>query len=239
MPIIRDIHLTLNIKEVLRWQGYREHSKIRPEIKNLILELLASVKSDHLLEPAAAYEIHSIKDVGHRQLSLTGKTLLRGLRLPILLTEVKDLAAVVCTIGPRLEKQSVDCFSRNEPLRGVLLDGIGNAAIVSLVHEVCKRITSEALSRGYQASSAFNPGMDGLPISAQWQLFKLARAENIGVSLTASGLMIPGKSSSMIIGLGPQIQGRARSETCTRCSLKSSCPYRIPVSTKYQDITRA
>ena len=63
MPVIRDIPLSLKTKEVLRRQGFRGHSKIRPEITNLILELLASVESAHLLEPAAAYEIHPITEM--------------------------------------------------------------------------------------------------------------------------------------------------------------------------------
>ena len=49
MPIIRDIPLSLKIKEMLRREGFRGHSKIRPGIKSLVLELLASIKRAHLL----------------------------------------------------------------------------------------------------------------------------------------------------------------------------------------------
>jgi len=44
MPIIRDISLSLKTREVLRREGFGGHAKIRPVIKSLILELLASVK---------------------------------------------------------------------------------------------------------------------------------------------------------------------------------------------------
>jgi hypothetical protein len=36
MPIIHDIPLSLKTREVLRREGGREHSKVRPEIKILI-----------------------------------------------------------------------------------------------------------------------------------------------------------------------------------------------------------
>ncbi len=228
MPVIRDIPLSLKTREVLRWEGFREYSKVRPEIKSSILELLASVKNEHLLEPAIAYEIHSITGMSHRQLSLEGNLVVQGPLLPSLLPEAKELAAVVCTIGPRLEKQATDYFNRGEPLRGVLLDGIGSAAVDSLTQEVCKFMAGEASSRGYQVSSPINPGMPGLPITEQWQLLKMVPTREIGVSLTSLGIMVPRKSASMVIGIGSQMKTWTRAEVCAHCSLRKTCPYRIP-----------
>jgi len=116
MPVICDIPLSLKTREVLRRGGFRGYSKIRPEIKSLILELLASVKNAHLLELAMAYEIYSITEMSHRQLSLKGNVVVHGPLLPSLLLEAKELAAMVCTIGPKLEKQATDYFNRDEPL---------------------------------------------------------------------------------------------------------------------------
>jgi len=228
MPVIRDIPLSLKTREVLRREGFRGHSKIRPEIKSLILELLASVKNAHLLEPAIAYEIHSITGMSHRQLSLEGNVVVHSPLLPSLLPEAKELAAVVGTIGPKLEKQVTDYFNRDEPLRGLLLDGIGSAAVDSLTEEVCKFMAGEALSRGYQASSPISPGMPGLPITEQWQLLEMVPAREIGVSLTSAGIMVPRKSASMVIGIGPQMTRWTRAEVCAHCSLRKTCPYRIP-----------
>jgi hypothetical protein len=228
MPVICDIPLSLKTGEVLRRQGFRGHSKVRPEIKILIRELLASVKKAHLLESAIAYEIYTITEISQRQLSLEGKPVVHEPLLPSLLSRAKELAVAVCTIGPRLEKQVTDYTSQGEPLRGTLLDGIGSAAVDSLTEEVCKLIASEASSRGYEASSPISPGMPGLPITEQWQLLKLVPAGEIGVSLTSSGIMIPRKSASMVMGIGPQMAKWTRAEVCARCHLKKTCPYRIP-----------
>jgi hypothetical protein len=227
MPIIRDIPLSLKTADVLRREGFREYSKIRPEIKILIKELLAGVRKMHLLEPAIAYEIYTITEISQRQLSLEGKPAVYDSSLPSLLPQAKELAIAVCTIGPKLEKQVTDYTSRGEPLRGMLLDGIGSAAVDSLTEEVCKRIASEASSRGYETSSPINPGMPGLPIAAQWQLLKLVPAGEIGLSLTSAGVMVPRKSVSMVIGIGPQMARWTRAEVCARCHLRETCPYRI------------
>jgi hypothetical protein len=213
---------------VLRREGVREHSKVRPEIKILIRELLASVKKAHLLESAIAYEIYTITQISQQQLYLEGKPVIHDSPLPSLLPQARELAVAVCTIGPKLEKQVTGYTSRGEPLRGMLLDGIGSAAVDSLMKEVCKCIASEASSRGYEASSPISPGMPGLPITEQWQLLKLISAQEIGVSLTSAGIMVPRKSVSMVIGIGPQMARWTRAEVCARCHLKETCPYRIP-----------
>ena len=227
MPVIRDIPLSLKTGEVLRREGFKEHSKVRPEIKSLILELLASAKKAHLLAPAIAYEIYPITGMSAGQLSLKGNLVVQSSLLPSLLAEAKELAAVVVTIGPGLEKQVTDYTSQGEPLRGLLLDGIGSAAVDSLAREVCKLMAGEASSRGYQASSPISPGMPGLPITEQWPLLEMVPAREIGVSLTPAGVMVPRKSVSMVIGIGPQMKTWTRAEVCARCHLRETCPYSI------------
>jgi len=227
MPVIRDIHLSLKTKEVLRREGIKEYSKLKPELKSLICELLASIKNTHLLEPAIAYEIYSITEVCQDQLSLEGDTAVHGPLLPSVLPEAKELAVVVCTIGPKLEKEVTDYFHKKEPVRGLLLDGIGSAAVDSLCQEACKFMMHEASSHGYQASSPFNPGMPGFPITEQWQLFQLVPTEEIRLRLTPSGMMVPQKSASMVIGIGPQMITWTQVEICTRCNSRKTCPYRV------------
>ena len=228
MPIICDISLSLKTEDVLRRQGFRGHSKVRPEIKILIKELSAGVRKAHLLEPAIAYEIYTITELSQRQLSREGNPVVHDPLLTSLLPGAKELAVAVGTIGPRLEKQVTDYTGQGEPLRGMLLDGIGSAAVDSLTEEVCKFIAGEVSSRGYEASSPINPGMPGLPITEQEQLLKMVPAGEIGVSLTSSGIMVPRKSVSMIMGIGPQMAKWTRAEVCARCHLQKTCPYRIP-----------
>nr|MBC8273781.1 hypothetical protein [Chloroflexota bacterium] len=212
---------------VLRREGFRGYSKIRPEIKNLILELLATVENTHLLEPAVAYEYYQVTGMSSGQVSLEGDKAIHGSLLPTIFPEAKELAALVCTIGPKLEKQVTDYSKSGETLRGMILDGIGSAAVDMLAPEACRLIASRATSHGHQTSSPVSPGWPGLPLTEQWNLFELVNTQEIGVSLTASGIMVPRKSVSMVIGIGPQMATWTRAEVCTRCSLRKTCPYRI------------
>lgn len=227
MPIIRDIPLRLKTSEVLRRQGIGEHLRLQPEIMVILRELVATVNDDRLLEPAIAFEIHSITEMRHDQLCLEGNAALHSPLLPSVLREAKELVVVVCTIGPRLEEEVTECFNKKEPLRGLLLDGIGSAAVDSLTQEVCKLMMREASSRGYQASSPLSPGMPGFPITEQWQMLNLVPAGEIGVSLTPIGMMMPRKSISMVIGMGSEMPTWTQAEVCARCNLRKTCPYKI------------
>jgi hypothetical protein len=115
MPIILDVPLSLKIGEVLRRAGFMGRSKVRPEIENLVIELLASVKDAHLMEPAVAFKIYSPTDVS-QLFSMEANSVVPGSFLPSLLPGAEELAVVVGTIWPHLGKQVTDCFDWNEGL---------------------------------------------------------------------------------------------------------------------------
>lgn len=227
MPVIRDIPLSLKTKEVLRRAGIKEHSKLRSKAETSICELLASGDEARLLEPAIAYEIYLITKVGKRQVSLEDNISLHCSLIHSVFPQAKELAAVVCTIGPELEEKVTDHFDRNESWQGMLLDAIGSVAVDSLAREAYGVIRRDASLRGHQAGSPLSPGSPGFPISEQWQMLNLVPAEEIGVSLASTAIMIPRKSVSMVIGIGPQMTTWTQAEVCARCSLSKTCPYRV------------
>jgi hypothetical protein len=227
VPIIRDIPLSLNLKDILRRQGIDRYSKLNPTIKNLTCELLVAVKRKQLLEPAIAYSIYPVKGIKHDLMQLENGAVLRGEAISSVLRDARELAILVCSIGPKLEAEVAGYFDKNESLNGLILDGIGSTAVDSLAQKACGYIAREALDRGCRASSPLSPGMPGLPISQQKRLFRLVPAEEIGVSLTLGGVMIPLKSISMIIGIGPEMKNWTQVEVCMRCNLNKTCSHRV------------
>lgn len=226
MPVISDIKLSLDAKAVRRYLGVGRHSSLKAEIATLLDEMLASVNSSSLVQPAAVYELYTITAIANGGLSLDGKATLHGSLLSSVLVKAEKLAVVVYTIGPNLEKMVADCFQSKEPLRGLLLDGIGNAALDSVAAQACKYIAGLASSMGYRISSPLSPGMSGFPLAEQERLFELAPAGEIGVRLTLSGVMVPLKSTSMVIGMGAHMAAQGRVHACEYCNLKGVCLYR-------------
>jgi hypothetical protein len=228
MPVIRDISLSLDYDdEVLRRQGLGGGVRVRPEIKKVIIELLAGVQRDGLLESAVAYQYYPVTTMNSDRVVLEGGKAIEAPLLPATFPEARELIVLIATIGPRLEKRVTEYTKSGEALRGMVLDGIGTAAVDRLIPEALGLIAAEVASRGYEISSPVNPGMPGFPMTEQWSLLELAPAKEIGVSLSSSGVLIPRKSTSMVIGIGPKMTRWTQAEICGRCSLSQTCPYKV------------
>jgi len=217
MPIIRDITLSLHLDRILRREGLPKNTQPNPAIKKVIFDMLRDIEQDSLLAPSIAYEILPVEKI------------INDGRIPIssLISGSREIAATVCTIGNRLEMRVKRYIDSNEPLSAFIMDGIGSAAVDMLSEEACNLIASVASSRGYMAGSPISPGMQGLPITGQKYMFDLIPAGEIGVSLTDSGTMIPLKSVSMIMGLGPEMKRWKRAAVCASCHLRNTCSHRL------------
>jgi hypothetical protein len=228
MPVIRDIPLQLDYSdEVLRRQGLGGGARVRPEIERVINEVLAEVGEGSLLETAIAYEIYPITAMHPDRISLQGGKAIEAPMLPATLPEAKELIVLIATIGPKLEKQVTEYAKSGKALRSMVLDGIGTAAVDKLIPEAMRILAAEVAKQGYEISSPVNPGMPGFPMTEQWSLLELAPAKAIGVSLSSSGVLVPRKSTSMVIGIGPKMTRWTRAEVCARCSMRQTCPYKI------------
>lgn len=227
MPVVRDVRVTMRSRELLRREGIKEYSRLRPEIRDVIKQLLIEVRRQRLVQPAIAYEVYAVAKVERSRLHLEGGTILSAPMLTAALPGARELAIIVCTIGPQLEQKATRYSEEGEALRSLLLDGIGSAAVDSLVQEAVGLIALEASARGLEASSPLSPGMPGFPISEQWQMLDLVRADDIGISLTSTATMMPRKSVSMVMGIGPHMPTWTQAEVCARCSLKKTCPHRV------------
>lgn len=221
MPVIDNVHLCLSVEQVLHRRRIHYTSELRPQVMSILHELLSTVGS--LLAPTFAYELYPITYVGDDLLCLDEGIVFHGSLLARFLAGARQMAAVVCTIGPHLEAKVDEYFAQNEQLRGLILDHIGTAALDSLTIEICQFMKQEASSHGYKASGSLSPGVLDWPILEHRHLFELVPADQICVHLTSLGMMVPRKSISMAIGMGPDITTWTQAEVCARCSLKKTC----------------
>lgn len=229
MPVRCHIPLKLEVGLVLRRLESGPRERLRPEFMTLVKELLAFVEECHLLKPAMAYRLLPFEDVFPDASRLKEIKKLRGSLASLVLPAARELALVVATIGLALEEKVSEYASRKAILKALILDGIGSAALDTLTLEALHIISGNIAPRDFKASSPLSPGMPGIPLSDQRHLFDLVPVEEIGVRLNASQLMIPQKSVSMIIGLGPDMPTWTLAEVCARCSLKNTCRHMIPL----------
>ena len=105
------------------------------------------------------------------------------------------------------------------------LDGAGVAALGKVSDTVIAEIRDVAEQHGLGSGMRAQPGQEGWSIGQQKVLFSLVPADEIGVRLTESYLMIPRKSVSFVIGMGPDM--RPDAVACDFCSKRSRCPWRV------------
>jgi hypothetical protein len=205
MPVLRDIKFNLELDRVLQRQGYKDLSRVRPEVREMTVSLIDEAKSLGLIESAVTYEVYAVIQVDPDRITLDGGVALQGSLLPSRLSNARRLIIVVSTIGPRLEARVKEYTASKETLKGMLLDGIGSTAMHSMTQEACAVVLSVVRYDGHENSPIFSPGMAGFPLTEQATMLSLAKAETIGVTLTSSGTMVPRKSTSRVIGIGPRV----------------------------------
>jgi hypothetical protein len=213
--------IPLDAEDVLRGQGI-DPKRARPGLV-IPAEAVAGGLSD-LLAPQAIYDVLSVRDFHHRTIELQGGAVFEGPLAARALAGAEKVALAVCTIGPALENHVKEIFSE-DPVRAMALDGAGVASLRKVSEAVIAEVRDIAAKRGWGFGMRAQPGQEGWSIRQQRVIFEHLPANEIGVHLTESCLMIPRKSVSFVIGVGPDM--RPDAVACDFCSKRDRCPWRV------------
>lgn len=221
MPPITDLQPVLEAGHVLMGQGI-DPQRARPELVATARDVIEEAQA--LLEPAALYTVVPVRDFHHQTVVLDDDVTFEGPLVARALAGAEQVALAVCTIGPALEER-VDALFGVEPVRAMALDGAGVGALRVVSEMVVERIRAEARAGDLGSGMRASPGQEGWSIWQQRELFRLVPAGRIGVRLAETCLMLPRKSVSFAIGMGPDM--RPDAVACNFCSKRERCPWRI------------
>lgn len=226
MATLRDFPIHIELAEVLRSQGADpKRVVLRESLRAMYEEAIAEASG--LVEPAIAYEVCPIREIRHSQTVLGNGQVFRSHLIASVLGHATEAALIVCTIGDRLEKRVSAYFAQQQPTRAVVLDAVGIEAINQVSEAASLHIEAEAAKKGLRASIPLNPGISAMcSLDEQRVVFRAVAAQEIGVRLTSSSVMVPVKSISMIVGLGEDVRTRDMGNQCDYCSLKDTCRHR-------------
>jgi hypothetical protein len=227
MPVLDYVNLKPDIEHVLIRAGAKDNPQAKTRIVSTVQELLLYVDKAGLLSPAICYEYYDVEEIEKNKVILDNDI---SLYIPMRIFKnykIRSIVVVICTIGLSLEQETSKMFNQGQPFRGYLLDNIGNTAVDMLSQTACNIIEAEAISRNIKTSSPVGPGMFSIPVTEQPKLIALARADRIGISLSAACEMIPRKTVSMIIGMGNTMPLWSKAHVCKTCSLSKTCQYNI------------
>ena len=127
-------------------------------------------------------------------------------------------ALFISTAGTEFEEYQERLKQQGDMVRVFIADALGSV-IAEKTADCMEQSLQESIHKlGWHHTNRFSPGYCGWHVSEQQLLFPLFEGDTCGVSLTESSLMVPIKSVSGIIGLGPQV--RHLDYTCGLCDFK-------------------
>lgn len=155
-------------------------------------------------------------DIAAKTLTVGGKVFQVGRIITSQLRGAEAYAFFVATSGTAFEEFQRRLEREGDMVRVFIADSLGSV-IAEKTADIMERWLQVFInSRGWRHTNRFSPGYCGWHVSQQQMLFELlGGGEPCGVRLTGSSLMVPIKSVSGVVGLGPAV--RKLEYTCGLC----------------------
>lgn len=201
--------ISIDRKEVMRYLGYGKNNAdgVTAEV---IEKCVCEIES--IISCKACFDRFPVSFGGDGSLDLgfcgvTSKNLGKNLR------GCDEIILFTATIGIEVDR-FIQRYTNISPVRSVIAQAAGAAAIEEWCDVLCSRFAERALDENRFLRPRFSPGYGDLPLEIQKRIFEvLDCSRKIGVTLTDGFLMMPSKSVSAIIGV---------SDTNLRC-IHSGC----------------
>jgi hypothetical protein len=223
MPVLENLELQIDADAVLRGQG------ADPAILRLRRPALVKLAEQALQEglplvkPRVVCKTFQVQDVRHEHLTFASGGQLAGKLITRHLAQARQVHVLLCSIGSSLEAYADEKWG-SSAVYSLALDGVGSAAVEALANAACRRLEDQATDQGWKSSIPLSPGMSEWSVEeGQPQIFHLLAQEPLEVSLTSSYIMLPRKSLTMVVGVGPDMSMAGR--TCDYCNLRDVCRY--------------
>lgn len=214
--------LDVNYDEVARYLGTTVEmidNETHREIRDVVDELKQYV--DYKVE-------HRIVDVKNEEqgLKVIGTNLvLEGSSIQELLKDSSKCIFMAVTLGQRVEQylRRLQVMNLN---RAIIADFCASSMVEHLCNQINQEWKEKWLLQNQYLTDRFSPGYGDLSIYIQKQLCEiLDTSRKIGLSVTSSGIMIPRKSITAIIGIS-DVKQKMKIRGCKYCDFYKECNYR-------------
>ena len=225
MHILNDFKIEFTAEEVLSSQG---KSKTVSDIIQQATDESISL-AYQLIKPTLLYDWFNVISLEEKHVTL--KAMDSGLEKRLFvgpfvseLHEAQEVMIEVHTIGPALEEKVQALNGSDEMLPGYLLDCAGVVALGKVNVQAHRMIEQVAAEKGWGVGASLSPGsLRGWPVNRQHELCSMLDLRQIDVLVNDSNLLIPLKSVSSMIGIGPKYSRKKVGSMCHLCNLKDTC----------------
>lgn len=203
----------INRNRVLCDIGYGSESQASVRMASLVNDYVEN--AHQFIAPSFSYAIRDIVLVTGNIVTIEYDVVFESEVISKLLEKADKVAVFILTIGKYLEDAVAQLAQDGLVLQSAVLDSIGSDIAEKLADSVESQISEVAHNQGLTITRRFSPGYCDWNVTQQKMVFQAMRGDCAGVRLTDSCLMIPRKSISGIIGIGPsEITKYNPCETC-------------------------
>jgi hypothetical protein len=225
MPVLANIEIKLDAREVVLalHQGKKAPEALVGETRDAIAQ------SQDLVHPWALYEWVKVLGVNGEQVLLAprnggGDAVLKLGPHADLMAKAQMALISIVTIGGEINEHIDELNKSGKLLEAYLLDSVGVVALAEVGKVIREYAEQEAASRGWGVSASLAPGsLQGWPIEGQFDLCALLPLDEINVHLSESGVLVPFKSASSLIGMGRGYNAKKVGSVCRFCMRAETC----------------
>jgi len=210
------VDIEIDKNQVCHYIGYEDDKNLSARISSLIDDY--AEHAHDLINPLYSYVIKDVEWARGSISLIEGSIIFKSRIITQLLERCPQVAIFLVTIGKYLEETAFQLARDGLIVQATVLDAIGSDAVEKVADAVQGRIKEIAGTR-------FSPGYCDWNIGQQRMLFYALTGNTVGIRLTGECLMIPQKSISGIIGIGPSIDNVENYNPCKTCT-KQDCPGR-------------
>ncbi len=184
-----------------------------------------------LTRPRAVFRIDAVTRLEPHRLELSSGAIFNG-SVGQFLAHSRMVASFVVTIGSAVERLSRRWLRSAQVMRGAITDALASD-FVEYAAQLCQdAVRAWAKPQGLDITPRYSPGYCGMRVTQQVPLFAGLPTRRINVRLTPSCLMVPIKSISGLIGIGPASEVHPGGYPCEYCDHPHCMQRRVPLKTQ-------
>lgn len=208
------------IDDALRYIGI-SRGKADEAMQKMIRETFDEIET--LIQPKLTYGLFNIEK-DHETVKLKNTTCtIKSNDLGKLLRHCERCIIMAATLGIKADLE-ISRRQKIDMLNAVVFDACCSVMIDKVCDEAEKELM-EGLAKDEYLTMRFSPGYGDVPLASSRDILQVLSSEKrIGLSLTASDMLVPTKSITAIVGISSQKENRQKS--CGRCNLVKTCMYR-------------
>lgn len=208
--------LVLSPAELRAALGYGE-SEPGPDVQEIVDRLTEEALG--VCRPRLGFRI--VEGAVERQhLTLDGLGFEPGAIIAAQLRKGTCFAILIASVGAEMDAWLHDLREGNDVVAAYVADALGSVMAEAIVACGLDRLERHVASEGLKITNSYSPGYCGWNVSEQHALFSLLPEGFCGVKLCESGLMLPIKSVSAVVGVGPGVE--RKDYGCALCR-KADC----------------